>query len=106
VVDGMQPDDKPLAGSKNEPMMPVAWTKSFKTDSGKTARVFTTTMGASQDFTSEGTRRMFVNACYWAVGIEDKIPANSKVDLVGDYQPNPFKSNGYTRGVKPADHAK
>jgi hypothetical protein len=32
--------------------------------SGKTGRVFTATMGASQDLLSEGTRRMLVNACY------------------------------------------
>ena len=31
-------------------------------------------MGASQDFEYEGTRRMIVNGCYWAVGLEDKIP--------------------------------
>jgi len=44
-------------------MMPVAWTKTYKG-----ARVFNTTMGASQDLMSAGLRRMLVNACYWAVG--------------------------------------
>lgn len=106
VLEGMNFDDKPLAGIKNDPMMPIAWTKTFATDSGKTARVFTTTMGASQDFTAEGSRRMFVNGCYWAVGLEDKIPPKTKVDLVGEYKPNKFANNGFNKGVKPADLAK
>ena len=70
----MKPDDKPVEGKKNDPMMPVAWTKTYKGESGKTGRVFTTTMGAATDLESEGTRRMLVNACFWAMGLEDKIP--------------------------------
>jgi len=62
-------------------------------------------MGASQDLESEGTRRLLVNACYWAVGLEDKIPAKSNVDLVGEYRATPFKFGGFQKGVKPADHA-
>ena len=49
VLTGMKPTDGPVAGKKNDPMMPVAWTKTYTTPSGKTARVFTTTMGASQE---------------------------------------------------------
>ncbi|MFN0051191.1 MAG: ThuA domain-containing protein [Planctomycetales bacterium] len=105
VLEGMKFDDPPLAGEKNSPMMPVAWTKSYKTKSGKSARVFTTTMGASQDLETEGTRRMLVNACYWGLGMEDRIPAKSNVDLVGTYKPLPFKFGGAKKGVKPADHS-
>ena len=104
VLEGMKADDKPVAGKKNEPMMPIAWIKSYKAPNGKEGRVFTTTMGASQDLSAEGTRRMLVNACYWAVGLEDKIPDKSRVDIVGAYQPTPFKNNGFTKGVKPEDH--
>lgn len=103
VLEGMNPDDKPVAGKVNEPMMPVAWTKSYKADSGKTGRVFTTTMGASQDLTTEGTRRLLVNACYWALGMEDKIPAKATVDIVGEYKPLPFKFGGFKKGLKPED---
>jgi hypothetical protein len=60
-------------------------------------------MGASQDLEREGTRRMLVNAAYWAVGLEDKIPAKSNVDLVGEYKTRPFGFGGFTKGVKPAD---
>ncbi len=105
VVDGMRPTDPPAEGKQNDPMMPVAWVKSYKGEQGKTARVFTTTMGASQDLQSEGLRRLLVNACYWAVGLEDKIPARAKVDIVGRYEPLPFRSNGFKQGVRPEDHA-
>jgi hypothetical protein len=86
-------------------MMPVAWTKTYQTLSDKTARVFTTTMGASQDLASEGLRRLLVNACYWALAMEDKIPARSNVEIVGEYRPTPFGHNAFVKGVKPSDHA-
>jgi type 1 glutamine amidotransferase len=105
VLEGMKPTDPPVIGKQNDPMMPVAWTKSYTGDNGKTARVFTTTMGASQDLQSEGVRRLLVNACYWAVGLEDKIPAKSKVDLVGAFEPHPFRPKGFVKGVKPSDLA-
>ena len=82
VLEGMKPSDKPVDGPKNHPMMPVAWTKSYKGASGQTGRVFTTTMGSSVDLASEGLRRLLVNASYWCVGLEDKIPDRAKVDIV------------------------
>jgi type 1 glutamine amidotransferase len=85
VVDGMHPNDPPAAGKLNDPMLPIAWVKTYKS-----ARIFTTTMGASQDLLSEGLRRMIVNACFWALGLEDRIPAKTNVDLVGEYHPTPF----------------
>jgi hypothetical protein len=86
-------------------MMPIAWVKTYTGASGKIGRVFTSTMGSSQDFQSEGYRRLLVNACYWAVGMEDKIPARTIVDLVGEYHPRPFRGGGFEKGVKPADLA-
>jgi type 1 glutamine amidotransferase len=103
VLQGMAAGDSPVEGKKNDPMMPVAWVKTYKGMDDRAARVFTTTMGASQDLASEGFRRLLVNACYWAVGLEDQIPARSNVDLVGRYAPTPFGFNGYRRGVRPAD---
>jgi hypothetical protein len=105
VLEGMSPTDGPVSGKQNEPMMPVAWIKTYTTPSGKTARVFATTMGASQDLSSEGLRRLLVNACYWTLGMEDKIPPKSNVDIVGEYRPTPFGHNGFVKGAKPADHA-
>jgi type 1 glutamine amidotransferase len=107
VVAGMKFDDPPASGErakKNEPMMPVAWTKTYQGSSGKTARVFTTTMGASQDLLYEGTRRMVVNACYWALGMDDKIAEKSNVEIVGKFEPTKFSFGGYQKGIKPAEH--
>jgi Trehalose utilisation len=105
VVDGMSPTDKTVSGPQNEPMMPVAWVRTFTGKAGKPARIFTTTMGASQDLLSEGTRRMLVNASYWATGLETKIPDKSDVTIVGEYKPLPFGFGAHKKGVKPADLA-
>lgn len=105
VVTGMSPSDPPLPGPKNDPMMPVAWTKTYKTRTGAVAKVFTTTMGASQDLQNEALRRMIVNAAYWAVGLENKLPAKADVTIVGEYVPTRYSFNGYTKGKKPSDFA-
>src|SRR5690606_14496960 len=105
VLEGMKPNDKPVEGKQNSPMMPIAWTKTFTTETGKVARVFTTTMGAATDLESEGLRRLLVNAAYWAMGMENQIPPKSNVDLVGEYKPSPFAFNGAKKGVKPQDLA-
>ena len=105
VVDGMSPTDKPIVGEKNDVKMPVAWVKTYTSKADKTGRVFNTTMGAATDLTSEGLRRLLVNAAYWAVGLEDKIPERSNVDLVGKYVPHPFGNNGFSKGVRPEDFA-
>jgi len=102
VLKGMDAKDEPNPDKKP---VPVAWTKTYTGEKGKAARVFTTTMGHSFDFFSEGFRRLLVNACYWATGMEDKIPARSKVDLVGEYKPNNIGMGGHKKGLKPSDHA-
>ena len=98
VLEGMQSTDKPVVGPQNQPKLPVAWTKTYKG-----ARVFTTTMGSSQDLENEGFRRLLVNATYWALGMEKKIPAKAKVDIVSEYHPRVFGFGGYTKGKKPKD---
>ncbi len=106
VVVDMTREGKPLEGKKNDPMMPVAWTKSYKAENGKSARVFTTTMGAATDLASEGVRRMLVNATYWTLGMEDKISADAKVHLVGEFKPTNFGFGGFVKGIRPEAHAK
>ena len=107
VTETLKSDSKAVSGKKNEPMMPVAWTKTYKGEGDKTGRVFTTTMGASQDLEWEGTRRLIVNGCIWAVGLDEKIPDKSKVDIVGEFKPTPFRHRGDAdwkkQPVKPAD---
>jgi type 1 glutamine amidotransferase len=103
VLTGMTADSAPVEGKKNDPMMPVAWTKTYRIDGGPSGRVFTTTMGSSTDMVAEGTRRMLVNAVYWATGLEDKIPTKSCVDVVGTFEPTPFGFNAARKGLKPGD---
>ncbi len=75
VLEGMQPTSPPVAGPKNNPMMPIAWTKTYRGDKGQVGRVFTTTMGAAADLSNEGLRRLLVNAAYWCLGLEKQNPA-------------------------------
>ena len=105
VLAGMKPGDPPLAGRKNDPMMPLIWIREMKMDDGGTRRVICSTIGASQDFESAGLRRCVVNACYWGMGLEAKIPARSDVNYVGKYAPTRFGFKKYTPGIKPSDHA-
>jgi len=106
VLEGMTPDSPLVTGAdakKNEPMMPIAWTKTYAIDGGPKGRVFTTTMGSSTDLASAGLRRLVVNACYWALGLEEKIPSAADVDVVGTFEPTPFKSGGHKKGLKPVE---
>jgi len=96
VTSGMQPSDAAEPGVVNDPLMPVAWTKTYKG-----GRVFVTTIGSAQDLLNESYRRLLINASYWAVALEDRISPRANVDLVGDYQPLPFGMNGFRKGVKP-----
>ncbi len=101
VLSGMSPQDAP---NPEKALVPVAWTKTHPGKTGKISRVFTTTMGHVEDLRSEGFRRLVVNACYWAVGMEGQIPAHSQVDLVGAYAPSPIGFGDHRRGVRPQDH--
>ncbi len=103
VLAGMKPTDPPVTGPKNNPMMPLVWTRDYRGEQGKVSKIFTTTMGASVDLENEGLRRLLVNACYWAVGLEDQIPARANVDYVGEYKPLWFGYGKFKPGVKPAD---
>ena len=62
-------------------------------------------MGAATDLEAAGTRRMLVNAVYWCLKIEEKLPdSGTKVDLVGEFKPTKFGFNGFVKGKKPADY--
>ena len=102
VLEGMSPQDKPKA---DKDLVPVAWLKTYTGTSGKTARIFTTTMGHAHDLKNAGFRRLLINACYWCMGMEEKIPARSKADLIGEYDPNPIGVGKHKKGLKPSDHA-
>ena len=106
VTETLKADSKGISGKKNDPMMPVAWTKTYSVTAGNKGRVFTTTLGASQDFEFEGTRRMIVNGCLWALGLDEKIPQKTDVAFVGEFKASPFKgkkNEDWKPGKKPSE---
>jgi type 1 glutamine amidotransferase len=76
--DGVNPKKIPL---------PVAWTKNWTGNSGKTARVFHVTMGSAKDYQNPGLRRLTTNAVYWCLKSDNLIDPGSSVDYIGDYKP-------------------
>jgi putative heme-binding domain-containing protein len=101
-LDGMTPDS-PTAVDKKP--CPGVWVRHYRNAAGKSGRVFTSTSGASEDLLDDGYRRMLVNACFWACGLEGQIKADAVIDLVGAYRPTTFRMGGHRRGVKPSDLA-
>ncbi len=88
---GMRESDTELAPKKNDPMMPIAWTRSYQLPDGEKGAAFTTTMGGSADFLDEDFRRLMVNAVYWLTGLEEAIPEEgTAVDIVGEFEVTPF----------------
>jgi hypothetical protein len=88
-------DGKENKINRNDPMMPIAWTKSYQIPGGQKGKVFATTIGAATDLLTEGTRRMLVNSVFWCLDLS--VPEKANVDIVGDYQPSPyaFKEDKY-----------
>jgi len=107
VLEGMKPDDKAVAGGKNEPMMPLAWVREHQQENGKKNRIFCTTMGASIDLACEDLRRLIVNSCFWCMGLDDQISDRTDVTVIGEFEPTMygFMSDEHWRekGMKPAD---
>lgn len=102
VLNGMSADSPP---DPQKELMPVVWTRSYEGADGTAGRVFTTTHGASEDFSNAGFRRLMINAALWTAGMEQAISAENNVDLVGPYNPVTFSFDGYRRNVRPADLA-
>lgn len=102
ILDGMTPSS-PVSASKKE--QPVAWYRTYSGESGTPGRVFTTTHGASEDLLNDGFRRMLVNACLWAAGLESAIRPDGNIGFVGPYHPTTFNFEGFVKGVKPSDLA-
>ena len=99
---GMRETDQATPGDKkNEPMMPIAWTKTFQLPDGKPAKSFTCTTWSAIDMTNEALRRLVVNATYFLLDM--KVPEKADVKIVGDFKPSTFGFGGYQKGRKPTD---
>ncbi len=99
-TNGMTPESTP---NLKKSVMPVAWTTQYTGKDGTKGRVFTTTMGASIDLKNEDLRKLLVNACYWALNMEDLIPAESNVNIIGAYNPTMFGFGKYRKNLIPSD---
>jgi hypothetical protein len=97
---GMTPSALP---NYTKSLMPVTWIKNYKAESGKSGRLFVTTMGASVDLVSEGLRRLLINACYWGMKMEESIQKSGSVEIIGTFKPTMFGFKNGLKGLKPSD---
>jgi glucose/arabinose dehydrogenase/type 1 glutamine amidotransferase len=81
--------------------LPVAWVTTWEGNTGKTSRVFHSTMGSAKDFESAGLRRLTINAAYWCLGMESLVSPGSSVEIVGDYDPLSSGFDYEALGVEP-----
>jgi len=102
---GMTPEAPAVADARNEPRMPIAWCRELPRVGGGTQRVLCSTIGSSTDLACEDLRRLFVNATYWALGLEDALPERADAAPVGEYDPTDFGFGGFAQGRRPSDHA-
>ncbi|OLT60904.1 hypothetical protein [Moorena bouillonii] len=90
----------------NDPMMPIAWTKSYTLPGGSTGQSFASTIGSSSDMLNEAVRRMYINAAYHLMGLE--VPGKANVEIVGEYKPTQysFQTDEYwdERNIQIADY--
>ncbi|WP_437185635.1 3-keto-disaccharide hydrolase [Planctomicrobium sp. SH668] len=105
---GLRPTDSKPDDSRNKPLMPIVWLKTFEVPGGKPGKSMTSTIGASSDLVIEGVRREFVNGVYFLLGLSDQIPADgTNVEIVGEYKPDAYRgqSNEYwnEKKLKPSD---
>jgi hypothetical protein len=54
---------------------------------------------------NEDLRRLLVNACFWATGLEKQIPERADVRFISDYQPTMFGMDLFKKGLKPSNYA-
>lgn len=100
-IEGMKPGGPDATEFK---AVPAAWTRTYRLGD-RTGRVFTSTYGASGDIVDDGYRRLLINGCLWAVGLESAITPDLDIAFVGPYQPHWHGSQGRKARVKPAELA-
>ena len=107
VTESLDPKSKPVAGKKNDPMMPLAWLREYTAPNGaKKGQALCTTLGASVDFADEDLRRLTVNTAFHLLGM--KVPDKADVTFVDPFEPTFFKGLGgdfyKKRNLKPDDY--
>ncbi|MEB2782243.1 ThuA domain-containing protein [Algoriphagus sp. C2-6-M1] len=97
---GMTPE-APLMWDKS--IMPIAWTKDYSLDGGKTGKVLGSTLGSSIDFQVEDMRRLIVNASFWLLDMPEVITPELSVEIVGNYEPTMFGFDSFRKGMRVSD---
>ncbi len=107
VTETLEPDSKPISGPKNDPMQALAWIREYTAPDGTTkGQAFCTTAGASDDFRSEGLRRLVINAAFHLTGLE--VPENADVTPIDPFAPTFYgfiREEGYFKNLnlRPSD---
>ena len=106
VTETLDSASLPVAGKQNDPLMPLAWLKTYPAPAGdRTGRCFATTAGASVDFNWEDLRRLIVNAAFHLTGLV--VPNEAEVEPVDPYSPSFYghRSKEYfvRRDLRPED---
>lgn len=86
VLEVLDPSARLVKGEKNDPMMPLAWLKSYPSPGGGEGKCFATTAGAAVDFRSEDLRRMIVNASLFLTDMP--VPEKADVGPVDPFDPS------------------
>jgi type 1 glutamine amidotransferase len=85
-------DSAPIDGEKNNPMMPLAWLRTYTAPNGTSqGQAFCTTLGASVDMLDKDLRRLFVNTVYHMTGL--KVRKAADVTFVDDFAPTFYGFN-------------
>lgn len=95
VLKGMSPTDPP---NTQKPIMPLVWLRDYHSASGKTSKMFCSTIGAAIDLKSDDLRRLFINASLYLTG--RPVPDHADAALVGAYDPSMYGFNEFKRGVR------
>lgn len=102
IVAGLTPDAAAIDEPDGAPRMPLVWTRARRIEGDRVQRVVCSTIGSADDLACEDLRRLVVNACYWAAGLEHAIPERARVEPVGGYAPSRFGFGNHVAGITPA----
>lgn len=112
ITETLERDSKELTEDKKGAVrQPCAWTREFKHENGKISKIFTTTMGSSEDLTDENLRRLVINSIYYGLDLE--VPEKTKVDYISNYVPTFYGTKDFGKddprrlpvpNMKPVDY--
>ena len=103
VLAGMTPGSPAVEGSKNDPMIPILWTRLLPREGEPSQRIVCSTIGASVDLTCADLRRALLNAALWCLDLP--VPESLDVTPVDPYHPTPFGFGTARKGLRAIDHA-